>query len=120
MNVRIFSAPSSVATGSAVTGTLSAGGVSVYYQYPFSSNGITIFLNVGAGTVNCYASDRYQNPNEELYDWIVVVSGYQDVFIDPSLLDRPAGSSVYIGLQGVESYNTFTLNTTVGDRRSRT
>ena len=74
-------------------------------------------LNVATGTINCYASDRFQNPNEELYDWKIVVSGYSDVFIDPDLIDRKPGNNIYIGLQGVGSSNTFTLDSTTGDTR---
>ena len=102
--------------GTAVTTSLGAGSIS-YYQYPFPSNGLTITLNVGTGLIYCYASDRFQNPNEENYDWKIVVSGYADVFIDPNLLGRTPGSNIYIGLQGGQSSNTFTLDSATGDMR---
>ena len=105
-----------MSVGTALTSSIGAGSIN-YYQYSFPSNGITITLNVGTGIINCYASDRFQNPNEERYDWKIVVSGYSDVFIDPSLLDRTPGSNLYVGLQGVESSNTFTLDSATGDMR---
>ena len=92
-------------------------GIINYYQYYFPSNGITITLNVGTGTVNCYISDRFQNPNEELYDWKIVVTDYSDIFIDPNLLGRTPGLNVYVGLQGIGSTNIFTLDCTIGDTR---
>jgi hypothetical protein len=109
--------PNTITVGTALTTSIGYGTIS-YYQYYFPSNGITITLNVATGTINCYASDRFQNPNEELYDWKIVVSGYSDVFIDPDLIDRTPGNNIYIGLQGVGSSNTFTLDSTTGDTRA--
>ena len=112
----IITVPTSLTIGTALTSSVGGGSIN-YYQYYFPSNGITIKLNVGTGTINCYVSDRFQNPNEELYDWKIVVSGYADTFIDPNLLGRTPGSNIYIGLQGVASSNTFTLDSTSGDTR---
>jgi receptor-type tyrosine-protein phosphatase Q len=109
--------PSMISIGTALTTTIGYGAVN-YYQYYFPTNGITITLNVGSGTIVCYASDRFQNPNEEQYDWKIVVSGYSDVFIDPDLLGRDPGTNIYIGLQGAGSSNTFTLDSTTGDTRA--
>ena len=108
--------PTTISVGTALTSSVGYGSI-IYYQYDFPSNGITIILNVGTGTIYCYASDQFQNPNEERYDWKIVVSGYSDVFIDPDLLGRAPGSNIYIGLQGVGSTNTFTLASTTGDTR---
>ena len=105
--------------GTAITSSIGYGNIN-YYQYYFPTNGITFTLNVGIGTINCYASDRFQNPNEERYDWKIVVSGYADFFIDPNLLDRTLGSDIYVSLQGVESSNTFMLGSTTGDTRGST
>lgn len=64
----------------------------------------------------CYASDRIESPNEDRgYDWKIETDRYADVFLDPASLGRPAGSSVYVSLQGVQATNTFTLDTTFGD-----
>lgn len=98
-------------------GTLYAGSISYYYQFIFPSNGITLFLNVSTGSVNCYASDRYENTNEELYDWTLTVDEYADIFIDPSTLGRTPGTYMYVSLEGVQSYNIYSLNSEDGDRR---
>ena len=93
-------------------------GKRVYFQFPFPTDGVTIQLNITTGSVICYASDRYQNPNEaQGYDWKVEVSAYADVFLDPSLLSRSVGAIVYVGIEGVSVSNTFTLGNTEGDRR---
>ena len=79
---------------------------------------MTIQLTVSIGYVVCYASDRYQNPNAaQGYDWRIEVSGYADVFLDPSLLSRTVGSTVYVAIEGTSTTNTFTLGNTEGDRR---
>ena len=108
--------PLYVTIGTAVTGTVGSGSTN-NYQFDFPSNGITIILNVGSGTINCYASDQYPFPTSSNYDWTISVSGYANVFIDPDLIGRAAGSYMYVALQGAQSSNTFTLNTATGDRR---
>lgn len=65
----------------------------------------------------CYASDRYQNPNEELYDWTIAVTAYDDIFIDPNSLGRIPGSYMHVSLVGVQTSNQYTLNSATGDRR---
>lgn len=89
-----------------------------YFQFPFPSYGVTIQVSVSVGYVICYASDRYQNPNAvQGYDWRIEISSYSDVFLDPSLLSRPVGSTVYVAIEGSSTSNTFTLGNTEGDRR---
>ena len=79
---------------------------------------MTIQLNVSYGSVVCYASDRYQNPNEaQGYDWRIEVSTFADVFLDPALLSRTPGTTIYVAIEGSSSSNTFTLGNTEGDRR---
>lgn len=112
----VYAVPLYVTIGSAVTGTLGSGSIN-NYQFDFPSSGITIILNVGTGTINCYASDRYIFPTSANYDWSISVSGYANVFIDPDLIGRTAGSYMYVALQGVYSSNTYSLNTATGDRR---
>ena len=101
-----------------ISSTVSQGELS-YYQYLFSQNGLTIRLNITAGYIICYASDTNQNPNSRQgYTWIITVTSFSDVFIDPQLLGRPAGQYLYIGIEGGQSgSNSFLLNTTDGDRR---
>ena len=92
----------------------------MYYKLPFPTAGITLTLIVNFGRVICYASDVVQNPNEDQgYIWRVEVNSSAEVFIDPSLLDRDPGVFIYIGIEGGSSSNEFNLNSTSGDRRSK-
>ena len=113
-----FTVPSLVAVDVDISATVSQGELS-YYRYVFSQNGLTIRLNIGSGYVICYASDTNQNPNSRQgYSWIVTVTGFSDVYIDPLLLGRQAGEYLYIGIEGGQSgSNNFLLSTTDGDRR---
>ena len=96
------------------------GGEVVYYRIPFPTAGTTIRLMVDLGRVICYASDVLQNPNEDQgYEWRVETNSSAEVFIGPSLLDRDPGVYIYIGLEGGSSSNEFRLNSTSGDRRSK-
>lgn len=109
-----------LATNATSTDTVEEG-TRVYYQFQFPSDGVTIILNVTSGYVICYASDRYQNPNEaQGYDWKIEVSGYADIYLNPSYLSRSAGSTVYVAIEGVNASNHFTLGNDEGDRRGYT
>ena len=100
--------------GSGSVGT----GVLQYFRFQFPTNGLTLYLSISSGTVICYASDQVQNPNSrQTYIWLVQTSGYANVFIDPLLLGRSAGAYIYIGIEGVDGTNTFTVNNTDGDKR---
>ena len=93
----------------------------LYYEFVFDATGVTLRLNITTGTIVCYASDLVQNPNEEQgYVWKVTSSSYIDVFLDPSSLTRATGSSLYVALEGADTSNTFSLNSTTGDRRRKT
>ena len=95
-------------------------GERLYYEFAFATNGVTLRLNVTTGTIICYASDLIQRPNEEQgYVWMVTISAYLDVFLDPGSLNRPAGSSLYITLEGSQTSNNFNLNSSTGDRRCK-
>ena len=112
-------APQQIAVNGTSTDTVGDGD-RIYFQFPFPSYGVTLQLTVSTGYVICYASDRYQNPNEaQGYDWRVEVSGFANVFLDPALLSRTPGTIIYVAIEG--SYNggssTFTLGNTEGDRR---
>lgn len=92
----------------------------LYYQYGFSSSGLTIRLTISSGYVICYASDLIQNPNDDQgYVWRVTSSGFIDTFLDPSSLNRPAGTTLYVALEGSASSSSFTLGVTSGDRRCK-
>lgn len=87
----------------------------VYYFIPFSSSGVTIRIDALIGGIRCYASDTDRRPSSRSYVWTLVITDYDDSFLDPSTLGRTPGSSVYIALQGINAVNTFTMNTTIGD-----
>ena len=44
-------------------------------------------------------------------------SDYIDVFLDPDSLTRTAGSTLYVAMEGVDTTNSYTFNSTTGDRR---
>ena len=100
--------------GSLVRGGLQQGR-SVIYFVPFPSNGLTIRLEAITGTVRCYASDTSQRPDSLDYVWTLLITDYDDAFIDPSTLGRTRGSTLYITLEGMATNNNYTLNTTYGD-----
>ena len=100
--------------GTLVRGNLPQGR-SVIYFLPFPSNGLTIRVEAITGTVQCYASDTSQRPNSLDYVWTLTISDYDDVFIDPSSLGRTQGSTLYITLEGSNTNNNYTLNTTYGN-----
>ena len=87
----------------------------VYYFIPFSSRGVTIRIDALVGGIRCYASDTNRRPSSTSYVWTLVITDYDDSFLDPSTLGRTPGSNVYIALQGINAVNTFTMNTTIGD-----
>ena len=110
-------APTVISTNTTSTNTVEKG-ERVYYQFDFPGNGVTITLNVTLGYVICYVSDQYRNPNDaQGYDWRIEVSGYSNTFLDPLLLSRSPGPTVYISIEGSDSSNQFALGNTEGDRR---
>ena len=120
MNTIIFpyAAPQALTPDAGVSDSLGAG-ERTYYEFAFDTDGVTLRLSVTTGTLICYASDLIQNPNEDQgYVWKVTTTNYVDVFLDPDALSRTAGSTLYVGLEGVDTSNTFSINSTTGDRRS--
>lgn len=112
-----FVVATALSTDTTITNSV-AMGVRVYYRLLFASTGVTIRLDVGVGYIVCYASDTNPNPNAvQGYNWKVETSGYIDTYIDPALLGRPAGQYIYICLEGNQNSNTFSINSTFGDRR---
>ena len=90
-----------------------------YFSIPFFSSGITIRIEARVGGIWCYASDLDRRPRSTSYVWRLLITDYGDSFIDPSTLGRTPGSTLYIGLQGVNAVNNFTINTTIGDTSIR-
>ena len=100
-----------------IDNTISSG-VIKFYSMPFSTSGITLALTVPSGYVNCYASDRYRNPNQYMYDWFVDVRDYWEVYLDPRVLSRPVGSNLYVSFLGIDATNIFRVNTSSADTRT--
>ena len=69
--------------------------------------GLTIKMNVTNGTVKMYVSDQITTPNEAFYDWMAETSECLDIYLDPNELNRTAGDSVHIVIQGVDMHNEF-------------
>lgn len=86
-----------------------------YFSVPFTSSGLTVRVEATVGSIRCYASDTNPRPSGTDYVWTLVINDYDDAFLDPSTLGRTPGSTLYIGLQGVNTVNNFTLDTTTGD-----
>ena len=68
-----------------------------------------------SGYVNCYASDRYRNPNQYSFDWYVGIGSYWEVYIDPGDISRPVGSFLYVSIVGANASNTYQVNSSTGD-----
>ena len=110
---------SDLTLGNAVSLSI-ARGVVKYYAIPFTSGGITLRLDVSVGYITCYASDTFRNPGPGNYVWLINTSGYADGFIDPaSQFGRSGARYIYIALVGVNSLNTYQLNTTSGNFSSQ-
>ena len=86
-----------------------------YYILPLSDEGVTIQVEVFLGGIWCYASDTNRNPNRDNYVWRLFITEYDDTFIDPTSLERPAGPQLFIAIEGVNNSNSYSLNTTTGD-----
>ena len=103
-----------VAIGNAVSDSIGNGQFR-FYIFPFLSGGVTVRVEVFRGGVWCYASDTNRNPSSRDYIWRLYISEYDDSFINPSSLDRMAGSLLFVAIEGTQATNSFTLNTTTGD-----
>ena len=86
-----------------------------FYIFPFLSGGVTIRVEAFRGGVWCYASDTNHNPSSRDYIWRLFISEYGDSYIDPRSLGRVAGASLFIAIEGMDTNNDFTLNSTIGD-----
>ena len=112
-------------------------GKSRLLQYSFSDEGITLKVDVTLGQVLVQGSFTIQNPTSLTADFSVTstTSGI-DYFISPALYQSSIGdlqtsrqrrqtgstsnitANVYLSLEGLETNNTFSLNTTFGDTTS--
>ena len=90
-----------------------------YYAVPFTTGGITLRLDVSVGYITCYASDTIRNPGPGNYAWLINTRGYADGFIDPTLFGRSGTRYIYVALVGVNTLNTYLLNSTTGNFSSQ-
>ena len=72
-----------------------------------SNQGLTIKMNITNGTVKMYVSDQITTPNEAFYDWMAETSECLDIYLDPNELNRTAGVSVHVVIQGIDISNEF-------------
>ena len=80
------------------------------------SSGLTVQIETMVGSVRFYASHTNTRPSASSFVWNIDVSGYNDTFIDPSTVGLSPGSTLYFAIVGMANVNTFTLNTTDGDK----
>ena len=109
----------------------------IFFQFQLPSNGMTIQLEQLSGSVTLYGSFDAQNPNSAFHSFRIESSG--DVFVaheydvqSPALDQRLSkrlvksiterGSSrelsnttLYISIEGLQDFSSFTLDTTFGD-----
>ena len=109
-------------------------GESRLLQYPFPDEGITLKVDITSGQVLVYGSFTIQNPNSLTADFsITSTTNGINFFIGPDLYHSLIGGSqtirerrqigspsniptnVYLSIEGLETNNTFSLNTTFGD-----
>ena len=86
-----------------------------FYSFPFPGNGLTLNWSLSSRYIDCYASDRYRNPNQYMYDWFVEVRDYWETFFDPRDLSRTAGSFLYVSFLGVDTTNTYQAESFIGN-----
>lgn len=95
---------------------------STYFFIPFSSSGLTIRIEALVGSISAYISDENCRPSPESHSWTSLITYYDDVFLQPSpyiTISRGHGRALYIALNGVNSVNNFTVDTTIGDTSIR-
>ena len=103
----------------------------VYLEYKVPSNGFTVKANVDQGNVAVCGSSSLQRPDcsySPTYDWKLETRDYDDIFIPSngspnnrrrSLSERQttesSNTTVFVTIEGLDSLNTFQLDTTLGD-----
>ena len=105
---------SEVAIGDPVYDSIGSGQFR-FYIFPFLSRGVTIRVEVFRGGVWCYGSDTNRNPSSRDYIWRLFISGYNDSYIDPTTLGRTPGDFLFIAIEGIDTTNNFSINSTTGD-----
>ena len=84
----------------------------------FGRGGITVSLAVGQGEVSLYAGYQSQSVSdvEDNYDWTLTTDWYEDIFIDPAMVNRSVGyGTMYITLKSNASFSNVTIDTSYGD-----
>ena len=118
----VLTASPEIAIDEEVTSTVSTGETKyINYKLPPNDEGLTIQLNVNNGsTAVLYASTVVQTPNEAVHDVKVVSDGWEDAYIDPSLLSSNGGNVVYIAVEGLTNNTELTISADVGDTSTGT
>ena len=109
-------------------------GKSRLLQYPFPDEGITLKVDITLGQVLVQGSFTIQNPTSLTADFsITSTNSGIDYFISPDLYQSSIGGfqtsrrtgspsnvtgNVYLSIEGLQTNNTFSLNTTFGDTTS--
>ena len=108
------------------------GGELSFFQFQLPAEGMTIQLQVQQGRTVLYASNRIRNPSAALYDVRLETDSTADVYLDPSDFETPdeqglqslqkrqitdmfTNITLYVTIEGIQSTNFFTLETTFGD-----
>ena len=105
---------SEVAIGEPVYDSIGSGQFR-FYIFPFLSGGVTVRVEVFRGGVWCYASDTNRNPSSRDYIWRLYISRYNDSYIDPTTLGSTPGDFLFIAIEGIDTTNDFSINSTAGD-----
>ena len=96
-------------------GNTISNGIIKFYSLPFPADGLTLNLTVSSGYVYCYASDRFRNPNQYMYDWYIDVRNYWEFYFDPRALSRSAGNFLYVSFFGVNAANIYLAESAQGN-----
>ena len=129
----IKTAPAIASISEPLTTSLSMG-ESRLLQYPFPNEGITLKIDVTLGQILVQGSFTIRNPTSLTADFSVTsTSSGIDYFISPGLYQSYTGdlqtsrqrpqtgnitANVYLSIEGQQTNNTFSLNTTFGDTTS--
>ena len=103
-------------------------------QYTFPNEGLTLKVDITLGQVQVYGSFTIRNPTSLTADFsITSTTGGINFFISPDLYQTSTGglqtshrrrqigslsnttAFVYLSIEGLQTNNTFFLNTTFGD-----
>ena len=102
--------------GSPINDNVQQGQALYYYVMHTPTSGLTVQIDALVGSVRFYASHTYTRPSASSFTWNLDVSGYNDIFIDPSTVGLSPGSTLYFAIVGMATFNNFTLSTSDGDK----